>query len=173
MNAPTKLPIGRYYKFHLVTSGGNTQLFGRIINEIVSHNGQQHYTLDNILVNNEGLNFYVSGIQSISTTAFIDAPEPIPSGVGIFIKIVTDKVPNIDPETIELLVEELEAKNILAPDPTEYGMKLPSPNTPIYTNIEGEDWGENADADYGGGKYKRKSRMNKKTKKRNTQRKRA
>lgn len=52
---------------------------------------------------------------------------PVPSGAVLFIHMLTQRAPNVDPESIENIVEHLEHENnILPPDATNYGIQAPT-----------------------------------------------
>ncbi len=51
---------------------------------------------------------------------------PVPSGAALFIYMLTQRVPDVDPESIENIVEHLSYENNLQPDASSYGILPPT-----------------------------------------------
>jgi hypothetical protein len=165
------IPNGTYVIMSMVTAGGYTKVFGKVVESEMSDIGQQHIFLTDVIVNNESLNFRVNREVAINTLDLrenvdggskIQSIEIIPSGAALYIKLLIDKIPETanDADAIEQLVSKLSGDNILPPNPIDYGIENP---TEVYSNIDGEEWDEDDseaededDVGYGGKRMSKK-----------------
>jgi hypothetical protein len=150
---------GNYYIFGTFTGEGDSRVFAKYIGRTLL----QHDILQfaDVLVNGEDRNFRLNHLF-VHFTDIFDI-EPLPSGAAAFIHILMQRVPEVDPESVENLVGFVEDGP--RPIPTDYGMVDTNSH---YEEEEAADADVNDNVDYGG---KRSSKKNRKRKSRKQRRK--
>lgn len=145
---------GNYYIFGTFTGEGDSRVFAKYIGRTLL----QHDILQfaDVLVNGEDQNFRLRNLF-VHFTDIFDI-EPLPSGAAALIHILMQRVPEVDPESVENLAGLVEDGP--RPRPADYGM------VDTNSHYEEEVADDNNVVDYGGKRSSKKIRKRKSRKQR-------